>query len=100
MAEDLKEFLKQIQDFKKMCQTITKKNYINKIPKNTLLQINNYPILIIYSYNKQLTKMLPIFFEYGNIIGYGQLNEKIIEEHCQLIIKSNAIETMSKEQIN
>lgn len=91
---------KQIQDFKKMCQTITKKNYINKIPKNTLLQINNYPILIIYSYNKQLTKMLPIFFEYGNIIGYGKLNEKIIEEHCQLIIKSNAIETMSKEQIN
>lgn len=91
---------KQIQDFKKMCKTIANRNYINKIPKNTLLQINNSPILIIYSYSKQLTKILPIFLEYGNIVGYGKLNEKIIEEHCQLIIKNNAIETISKKQIN
>lgn len=88
---------KQIQDFKNMCKTLTKKNYLNKILKNTLLQINNYAILIIYSCNEQLTKILPIFFEYGTIIGYGELNKKIIEEHCQLIIKNNAIETISKK---
>ena len=45
---------KQIQDFENMCKTLTKKNYIKKILKNTLLQINNYSILIIYSHNEQL----------------------------------------------
>lgn len=88
---------KQIQDFKNMCKILTKENCLNKILKNTLLQINNYPILIIYSHSEQLTKILPIFFEYGTIIGYGELNKKIIEEHCQLIIKNNAIETISKK---
>lgn len=91
---------KQIQDFENMCKTLTKKNYIKKILKNTLLKINNYSILIIYSHNKQLIKILPILFEYGSIIGYGELNKKIIEEHCQLIIKNNAIETISKKQTN
>lgn len=91
---------KQIQDFKKMCKALAMSNYINKILKNKLLQINNYPILIIYSHNEHLTKMLPIFFEYGSIIGYGEINKKIIEEHCQLIIKNHAIETISKKQIN
>lgn len=91
---------KQIQDFKKMCKALAMNNYINKILKNKLLQINNYPILIIYSHNEHLTKMLPIFFEYGSIIGYGEINKKIIEEHCQLIIKNHAIETISKKQIN
>ncbi len=91
---------KQIQDFENMCKALTKKNYIKKILKSTLLKINTYSILIIYSHNEQLIKILPILFEYGNIIGYGELNKKITEEHCQLIIKNNAIESISKKQTN
>ena len=87
---------KHIQDFKNMCKILINKHYIKKILKNTLLQINNYFILIIYSDDEQLSKISPICFEYGNIIGYGELNKKIIEEHCDLIIKNNAIETILK----
>lgn len=90
---------KNIENFKNMCKILKKKYYGNKIPKNTLLQTNNYFILIIYSYTEQLSKIFPIFFEYGNIVGYGELNKKIIEEHCRLIIKNNAIESILKKEI-
>lgn len=88
---------KCIQDFKNMCKILVKKHYINNILENTLLQANNHFILIIYSNNEQLSKTYPVFLEYGSIIGYGELNKKIMEEHCKLIIKNNAIQTILKK---
>ena len=90
---------KHIEDFKNMCKILAKKHYINKIPKNSLLQTNNCFILTIYSNNGLLPKISPIFLEYGTIIGHGELSKKIIDERCHLIIKNNAIETILKKQI-
>lgn len=91
---------KDMQSLRQMCKNPPFKKYINTIFKSELYYKNNNFILIIYSYYKHAKKLSACLFEHGTHIGFGELNKKLIEEHCNLVINNNAIEKILKNSTN
>lgn len=87
---------KDMQSLKQMLKNPPFQKYINTIFKSELYYKNNTLILIIYSCCKQVKKLSSCLFEHGKLIGFGELNKKLIKEHSELVINNDAIEKILK----
>ena len=89
-----------MHDLKQMLKNSLFQRYINTIFKSELYYKNNTFILIIYSCCKQPKKLSACLLEHGTRMEDGELNKKLIKEHSDLVINSNAIEKILKNPAN
>lgn len=84
-----------LEELHKVCEKLFTR-YHHLILKSSLYQSEQGYTLMLYSYYKLDEKLIAIVKEHGDLLGKGNIQKCLVEEHQRLLVKDKAIETIAK----